>query len=92
MLRSKFLFLLFSLIGSIGTITAQTQAKLIPKKGLFIETNGLTWAMGSEVNFFTADRKQHHYYFTWWEQDILVDKPNDTRLELGSRNTAIYGI
>jgi len=92
MLRSKIQLTCLLLIVSIGTITAQTQAKLIPKKGLFLETNGLTWGMGSEVNFFTSDRKQHHYYFTWWEQDILVDKPNDTRLELGSRNTAIYGI
>ncbi len=92
MLRNKIQLTCLLLIVSIGTITAQTQAKLIPKKGLFLETNGLTWGMGSEVNFFTSDRKQHHYYFTWWEQDILVDKPNDTRLELGSRNTAIYGI
>jgi len=92
MLLSKKLYFLFVgwLLGT--TLIAQTNSKLIPKKGLFLETSGLTWGMGSEVNFFTADRKQHHYYFTWWEQDVLVDKPEDTRLELGSRNTAIYGI
>jgi len=64
MLRSKIQLTCLLLIVSIGTITAQTQAKLIPKKGLFLETNGLTWGMDSEVNFFTSDRKHHHYYFS----------------------------
>ncbi len=92
MLRTKYWIGLAASLFVTTIISAQTSGKLIPKKGLFLETSGLTWGMGSEINFFTADRKQHHYYFTWWEQDVVLDKPEDTRLELGSRNTAIYGI
>jgi hypothetical protein len=83
------LLLLGWLIGT--TLRAQTNATLIPKKGLFLETAGLTWGMGSEINFFTADRKQHHYYFTWWEQDEIKHAPHDTELILGSQNTAVFG-
>jgi len=71
---------------------SQTVATLIPKKGLFVNTDGIIWSFGSEVSFFTPDRHHHHYYFTWWEQDIddsvLDDK---TVLILGSYNTAVFG-
>jgi Glycosyl hydrolase family 20, domain 2 len=70
---------------------AQTTARLIPKKGLFITTNQLTWASGSELNFLTPDRKNHHYYFTWWEQDIDSTRAGKDILFIGSKNTAVYG-
>ncbi len=91
MSRSNTWIGLLILIASIGSAQAQTKAKLIPKKGLVIETNGLNWGMGSEINFFTADRKHHHYYFTWWEQDELRRGNNNIALILGSQNTAVFG-
>ncbi len=87
--KRSWLFLFGWLLST--TLQAQTQAKLIPKKGLFLETAELTWGMGSEINFFTSDRKQHHYYFTWWEQDEVNHAPHDTELILGSQNTAVFG-
>jgi hypothetical protein len=73
------------------TITSQTQARLIPKKGVYINTGGLDWSYGSEVSFFTPDKKHHHYYFTWWEQDIDTSVKDKTVLILGSANTAVHG-
>lgn len=70
---------------------SQTRAELIAKKGLYITSQGLNWAMGSEINFFTADKKHHHYYFTWWEQDAEYPAPGQTRLLIGSDNTAVSG-
>ncbi|NDF98898.1 MAG: hypothetical protein EB101_08245, partial [Chitinophagia bacterium] len=46
---------------------------------------------GSEINFFTPDRKQHEYYFTWWEQDADSSLPGRDILYIGSNNTAISG-
>ncbi|HMO32605.1 MAG TPA: glycoside hydrolase family 20 zincin-like fold domain-containing protein [Lacibacter sp.] len=87
MLRNlPFLLLLFSL-----QATAQTQSRLLPKKGLFVTTQNLTWASGSEINIFTADKKHHHYYFTWWEQDADSTVQGRDILYLGSSNTAVAG-
>lgn len=81
-----FLTLLFCL-----HVAAQTQSRLIPKKGLFVTTHGLTWATGSEINVFTANKKQHHYYFTWWEQDADSTLKGRDVLHIGSSNTAVEG-
>ena len=70
---------------------SQTTSSLIPKKGLFITTNKLTWASGSELNFFPPDKKHHHYYFTWWEQDTDVTRAGSDILLIGSKNTAVNG-
>jgi len=70
---------------------SQLQAKLIPKKGLIINQGSLQWAMGSEINFLNADRKQHEYYFTWWEQDADTTNPQQDVLFIGSSNTAVQG-
>ena len=83
-------YFLFMLILPIFA-KSQTTSSLIPKKGLFITTNHLTWASGSEINFFTPDRKQHHYYFTWWEQDTASTPQGRNVLLIGSKNTAVYG-
>ena len=73
------------------TVPAQTGARLIPKKGLFLSTHNINWGMGSEVSFFTPDKKQHHYYFTWWDQDVDSSRRDEEVLILGSANTAVYG-
>lgn len=70
---------------------AQFEAKLIPKKGLFVNQGALQWAMGSEINFLNADRKHHEYYFTWWEQDADTTNPQQDILFIGSANTAVQG-
>ncbi|MBS4066530.1 MAG: hypothetical protein KGZ74_18355 [Chitinophagaceae bacterium] len=77
---------------AIFTITAnaQTTSQLIPKKGLFVTTNNLNWITGSEINFLTPKRNNHHYYFTWWEQDEVQQQYGKV-LQIGSRNTAVYG-
>lgn len=75
-----------------AVLFGQTTSQLIPKKGLFVTTNKLTWITGSEINFLTPQRNNHHYYFTWWEQDELLSGSEDTRLLLGSQNTAVYGV
>lgn len=72
------------------TANAQTTSQLIPKKGLFVTTNNLNWITGSEINFLTPKRNNHHYYFTWWEQDE-VRKQHGTSLQIGSKNTAVFG-
>jgi len=72
------------------TASAQTTSQLIPKKGLFVTTNNLTWVIGSEINFLTPQRNNHHYYFTWWEQDEVWNQ-HGTTLQIGSENTAVYG-
>ena len=66
-------------------------ARLIPKKGLLLQTNHIQVTTGSEINFFTPDRKQHEYYFTWWEQDADSSLPGRDILYIGSNNTAIGG-
>ncbi|MFN4286102.1 MAG: glycoside hydrolase family 20 zincin-like fold domain-containing protein [Lacibacter sp.] len=73
------------------TTSAQTQSRLLPKKGLYVTTSGITWASGSEFNVFTADRKHHHYYFTWWEQDADSTIKGKDVLYIGSTNTAVHG-
>ena len=70
---------------------SQLQAKLIPKKGLIINQGSLQWAMGSEINFLNENRKQHEYYFTWWEQDADTSNPQQDILFIGSSNTAVQG-
>lgn len=72
------------------TANAQTTSQLIPKKGLFVTTNNLNWITGSEINFLTPKRNNHHYYFTWWEQDEVQQQYGKV-LQIGSRNTAVYG-
>ncbi|NBR36248.1 MAG: hypothetical protein EBT80_02530 [Chitinophagales bacterium] len=67
-------------------------ARLIPKKGLLLQTNQIQVTAGSEINFFTPDRKHHEYYFTWWEQDADSSLPGRDILYIGSNNTAIGGI
>ncbi len=84
-----FLFTLF--IVSVFISFAQTSSQLIPKKGLFVTTNNLTWITGSEINFLTPHRTNHHYYFTWWEQDAYSSKPSQENLIIGSKNTAVTG-
>lgn len=86
----KLVFLLIVSIGFNNISFAQTSAQLIPKKGLFVTTSKLTWITGSEINFLTADRKNHHYYFTWWEQDSIMSE-RKTSLQIGSENTAVNG-
>ncbi len=82
--------LLFFLITPF--LFSQTNASLIPKKGLHITTNNLAWITGSEINFYTWDKKQHHYLFTWWEQDASSSKSGNQKLFIGSKNTAVNGI
>ena len=67
------------------------EASLIPKKGLWIKSQGLPWGMGSEINFLDADRKHHEYYFTWWEQDADTNRADKDILFIGSKNTAVDG-
>jgi len=83
--------LFIAIIFAFQSITAQTSGKLIPKKGVFVTTDDIMWSYGSEVSFFTPDKRQHHYYFTWWEQDIDTSVQDKTVLILGSANTAVYG-
>lgn len=83
------LSLIFCLIPLLSY--GQFQAKLIPKKGLFVNQGALQWAMGSEINFLNADRKHHEYYFTWWEQDADTTNPQQDILFIGSTNTAVQG-
>lgn len=75
----------------LNSLHAQTSSRLIPKKGLYLFAQGLQWGVGSEVNFFTADKKHHQYYFTWWEQDTDSSQTNEDILIIGSENTAVYG-
>ena len=84
---SLFLFFYFA-----GSATAQIDAELIPKKGLMLKSHGFTWASGSELSFFTPDKQRHHYYFTWWEQDVDTTRIDEKALIIGSSNTAVYGI
>jgi Glycosyl hydrolase family 20, domain 2 len=70
----------------------QFSARLIPKKGLLLYVHNIPITTGSEINFFTPDRKQHEYYFTWWEQDADSSLPGRDILFIGSSNTAIGGV
>ncbi len=74
-----------------GVCFSQTTIRLLPKKGLFITTENLTWGSGSEINFFTPDKKNHHYFFNWWDQDIDSSKKEKDILFIGSENTAVNG-
>lgn len=86
----KIIFLCSLLIASVFPASAQTTSQLIPKKGLFVTTNNITWITGSEINFLTPQRNNHHYYFTWWEQDYGW-RQHGTSLLIGSENTAVSG-
>lgn len=88
MLKTKLALLSLAIFAI--TANAQTTSQLIPKKGLFVTTNNLNWITGSEINFLTPKRNNHHYYFTWWEQDE-VRKQHGTSLQIGSKNTAVFG-
>lgn len=81
----------FLFVCLLHSLHAQTHSRLIPKKGLYLFTQGLQWGVGSEVNFFTADKKHHHYYFTWWEQDADSSDAKQDILSIGSQNTAVHG-
>ncbi|MFM8806701.1 MAG: hypothetical protein ACKOD1_05000, partial [Sphingomonadales bacterium] len=74
-----------------STEAGQFKARLIPKKGLIINARNIPITAGSEINFFTPDKKQHEYYFTWWEQDADSTVPGRDVLYIGSDNTAIGG-
>jgi len=77
---------------SINFLVAQsTNAHLIPKKGLVLENQGIKWGNGSELNFFNSDKSKHHYYFTWWEQDMDSSQLDRDKLLIGSENTAVSG-
>lgn len=89
MFARNLLLLLFCAVSIIPA--AQTTSRLIPKKGIFLTSNKLTWTSGSEINILTPDRKNHHYYFTWWEQDIDTARKGRDVLLIGSENTAIHG-
>jgi hypothetical protein len=76
---------------TINFLAAQsTSAHLIPKKGLVLESQGIKWGNGSELNFFNLDKSKHHYYFTWWEQDIDSTIKNRDILFIGCENTQFY--
>jgi hypothetical protein len=90
-INMKSISFLVGLIFCSVTSLAQTTASLIPKKGLFVTTNDLTWISGSEINFLTPQRNNHHYYFTWWEQDVDSTQFGKEVLLLGSENTAVNG-
>lgn len=90
--RNYAVILLLMCISHHSLVFSQSAAQLIPKKGLHVTTNGLPWLTGSEISFFTPDKKHHHYYFTWWEQDSHVSKPGHERLFIGSTNTAVNGV
>ncbi|MCX8020743.1 MAG: hypothetical protein N2747_09645 [Chitinophagaceae bacterium] len=87
----RIFFWLISFLIRIKEGEAQTHSQLIPKKGWYITTREVNWAMGSEINFFNAQRNQHHYYFTWWEQDTDSSVPQTDILKIGSSNTAVEG-
>lgn len=89
-LRRSSIVLCLSVLSALGC-HAQIEAALIPKRGLFLESYGLTWASGSELSFFTPDKQRHHYYFTWWEQDVDSTRKDAQRLIIGSENTAVFG-
>ena len=82
------LLFLFSVVSTKG----QTTATLVPKKGLHVTTGGLNWLTGSEINLYAQDKKNHHYFFSWWEQDAYVSKSGNERLFIGSSNTAVKGV
>lgn len=88
------LLLEFSLPSSAQKLPPSEQftARLIPKKGLLLSVHNIPITTGSEINFFTPDRKQHEYYFTWWEQDADSSLPGRDILYIGSTNTAIGGM
>lgn len=86
----KKFILILSFLASSVIVVGQTTSQLIPKKGLFVTTNNLTWITGSEINFLTPQRNNHHYYFTWWEQDYGWMQ-HGTSLLIGSENTAVSG-
>lgn len=73
------------------SVAQTTAASLIPKKGLVLESQGIKWGNGSELNFFNIDKSKHHYYFTWWEQDMDSSQPEVDKLLIGSENTAVSG-
>jgi hypothetical protein len=81
-----------SFLLTINYLIAQTTtASLIPKKGLVLESQGIKWGNGSELNFFNGDKSKHHYYFTWWEQDIDSSQQDMDKLLIGSENTSVSG-
>jgi len=88
------LLLEFSLpcLAQTPTSSEQFTARLIPKKGLLLNVKNIPITTGSEINFFTPDRKQHEYYFTWWEQDADSSLAGRDILYIGSDNTAIGGV
>ena len=69
----------------------QNFSELLPKKGLFISTNELEWAMGSEVNFYNKQDKSHEYIFSWWDQDLKKESANHSKLIIGSLDTSVFG-
>jgi hypothetical protein len=89
--RKRNVLLLVLMSFFCNTSFSQYTGQLIPKKGLYVTTNGFTWLTGSEISFFTPDKKHHHYFFTWWEQDLQKVRPGRERLFIGSKNTAVYG-
>jgi hypothetical protein len=87
----KSTFFIYILSVSCSISNGQNFSELLPKKGLFISTNKLEWAFGSEVNFYNKQDRSHEYIFSWWEQDLIKDSPNHSKLIIGSTNNSVFG-
>ena len=87
----KSTFFIFILSVSCSVSYGQNFSELLPKKGLSISTSELEWAIGSEVNFYNKQDRSHEYIFSWWEQDLIKDSPNHSKLIIGSPNTSVFG-
>ena len=83
--------LTFLLLINCSIFYGQNLSELLPKKGLFISTNELEWAMGSEVNFYNKQDKSHEYIFSWWDQDLKKESTNHSKLIIGSLDTSVFG-
>ena len=83
--------LTFLLLINCSIFYGQNLSELLPKKGLFISTNELEWAMGSEVNFYNKQDKSHEYMFSWWDQDLKKESTNHSKLIIGSLDTSVFG-
>jgi hypothetical protein len=88
MKKKKLLILLLLLSANLFS---QIKARLLPKKGLFVTTNQRNRITGSEFNIFTAGKKNHHSYFTWWEQDAGSSQNGKDIIFIGCKHTAIDG-
>jgi hypothetical protein len=63
----------------LWSLQAQTTGRLIPKKGLMLESQGVQWAMGSELNFFNRDK-----------QNTIITLPGGNRILIQRLKTGIF--